>query len=260
MVRGLNSFKDWFRGYESVYAVIGGTACDLLMSEVGGQFRATKDIDMVLIVEALTPDFGSRLWEYIKNAGYEHRRKSTDTPEFYRFTNPISPEYPHMIELFSRRIEGIVLPPDAVFTPLPIDRDVSSLSAILLDDNYYEFLKSGTKVIEGISVIDAARMIPFKAKAWLDLEARKTKGEQIDSKNIRKHKNDVLLLYDLLPSDLRIVLPETIEKDMKEFIWKNIDGNETRLLHIAKIYGIDEKIPTLQMKKEQRKTGNKAPF
>jgi len=243
MVRGLNSFKEWFRGYENFYAVIGGTACDLLMSEVGGQFRATKDIDMVLIVEAITPDFGSRLWEYIKTAGYEHRRKSTNTPEFYRFTDPNSQEYPHMIELFSRRIEGITLPSDAVLTPFPVDGDISSLSAILLDDNYYEFLKSGIRIIDGISVIDASRLIPFKAKAWLDLEARRAKGEQIDSRNIRKHKNDVLQLYDLLPADMRIVLPETIEKDMKEFILRNIDGNEEKLLHISKIYEIDESLP-----------------
>jgi hypothetical protein len=30
MVRGLDGFKEWFKGYESNYAVIGGTACDLL--------------------------------------------------------------------------------------------------------------------------------------------------------------------------------------------------------------------------------------
>lgn len=36
-----------------------------------------------------------------------------------------------------------------VLTPLPIDEDISSLSAILLDDDYYEFLKQG-KVTMGI--------------------------------------------------------------------------------------------------------------
>ncbi|MDD3898415.1 MAG: tyrosine-type recombinase/integrase, partial [Syntrophomonadaceae bacterium] len=40
------------------YAIIGGTACDLLMSEDGLDFRATRDIDIVLIVESLTPEFG----------------------------------------------------------------------------------------------------------------------------------------------------------------------------------------------------------
>lgn len=60
MVIGFKSFQEWFHGYENQYAVIGGTACDLLMSEEGLEFRATKDVDLVLIVEAITPEFGSR--------------------------------------------------------------------------------------------------------------------------------------------------------------------------------------------------------
>ena len=51
MVRGIESFKEWFKGYENQYVIIGGTACDLLMSDSGLEFRATKDIDLVLIIE-----------------------------------------------------------------------------------------------------------------------------------------------------------------------------------------------------------------
>ena len=49
MARGIDSFKEWFRGFESNYVVIGGTACDLLMGETGAAFRTTRDIDMVLV-------------------------------------------------------------------------------------------------------------------------------------------------------------------------------------------------------------------
>jgi len=136
MVRGINSFKEWFSGYEDNYVIIGGTACDLLMGAVGETFRATRDIDMVLIVEALSADFGSHIWEYVKKAGYEQRLKNTGTPEYYRFINPMSSEYPAMIELFSRRVEGVTLPTNSVLTPLPIDDETSSLSAILLDNDY----------------------------------------------------------------------------------------------------------------------------
>jgi len=82
MARGLDSFKDWFRGYETNYAIIGGAACDLLMSAAALDFRVTRDLDMVLFIEALSPDFGSRFWEYVKSAGYEHLRISTNMPEF----------------------------------------------------------------------------------------------------------------------------------------------------------------------------------
>lgn len=70
MVTGFESFKQWFSEYSEQYAIIGGTACDLLMSEEGMDFRATRDIDMVLIVESLTPQFGERFWSYIRDAGY----------------------------------------------------------------------------------------------------------------------------------------------------------------------------------------------
>ena len=61
MVKGINSFREWFKGYESSYVVIGGTACDLLMSEAGDTFRATRDVDMVLIVEAMNAECGAVL-------------------------------------------------------------------------------------------------------------------------------------------------------------------------------------------------------
>lgn len=37
-------------GFEDQYVIIGGTACDLIMENEELPFRATKDIDIVLIV------------------------------------------------------------------------------------------------------------------------------------------------------------------------------------------------------------------
>ena len=66
-------------------------------------------------------------------------------------------------------------------------------------------------------------MIPFKVKAWLDLTERKLNGEQIDSKNIKKHKNDVFRLAQLITANTRQLLSPEIEKDMKEFLFKITD-------------------------------------
>lgn len=123
MVRGIESFRDWFRGYDEQYAIIGGTACDLLMTDEGLDFRATKDLDLVLIVEAVDAAFGRRFWEYVIAAGYEHRNRSTGESEFYRFRNPQSKNCPAMIKLFTRRPETIALPTDAVLTPLPLEEE-----------------------------------------------------------------------------------------------------------------------------------------
>ena len=148
MVTGIDSFKEWFKGSEEQYAIIGGTACDILMTEEGLDFRATKDIDLVLIIEAVDANFGKKFWEYVKQAGYEHCNKSSGVPQFYRFSHPITNQYPAMIELFTRKLDAIQLPEDAVLTPLPMDEDISSLSAILLDDDYYEFLKQGKVTVD----------------------------------------------------------------------------------------------------------------
>lgn len=218
MVTGIESFKEWFSGSEEQYTIIGGTACDILMTEEGLDFRATKDIDLVLIIEAVDANFGKKFWEYVKQAGYEHCNKSSGVPQFYRFSQPVSNQYPAMIELFTRKQDALHLPDDAVLTPLPMDEDISSLSAILLDDDYYEFLKQGKVTVDGVTVLDAAYLIPFKAKAWMDLTDRKAAGEHVDSKNIRKHKNDVFRLTELIDPTDRIAMPAGVYRDIQEFV------------------------------------------
>ena len=105
-----------------------------------------------------------------------------------------------------------------------MDEEISSLSAILLDDDYYEFLKQGKITVDGVSVLDAAYLIPFKAKAWMDLTDRKAAGEHIDSKNIKKHKNNVFRLTELIDPTAKIVAPERVYVDIQEFVQRM--GNE----------------------------------
>ena len=166
-------------------------------------FRATKDVDIVLIVESITAEFGRQFWEYVKEAGYEHLNKSTGNAQFYRFTSPKSKDYPYMIEIFSRNPDFIILEDDAILTLLPIDDEISSLSAILLNEAYYELLKTGQMMVDGIPVLSSTCLIPFKAKAWLDLKERKLNGDQVGSKNIKKHKNDVFRLAQLITANTR---------------------------------------------------------
>lgn len=73
-----------------------------------------------------------------------------------------------MIELFSRRPKGLVLPEHVGVTRITVDEDIVSLSSILLDDDYYAALQDSKTVIDGISILDEALLIPFKARAYLD--------------------------------------------------------------------------------------------
>lgn len=218
MVNGLLSFKQWFKGYEEYYTIIGGAACDILMSEAYLDFRATKDIDLVVIAEVIDADFGKIFWEYIKMAGYQHRKTNTGEPQFYRFNRPSTEEYPSMIEVFSRRPNMIKLPNEAVITPLPIDDEISSLSAILLNDEYYSLLIRGRTIVNEVNVLSPEYLILFKMKAYIDLFYKRQLGQQIDSKNIRKHQNDVFRLTELLIPNQIIDVSDSVIKDVEEFI------------------------------------------
>ena len=43
MVRGIEKFKEHFKGFEGKYTLIGGVACGLLLDDAGLEFRGTQD-------------------------------------------------------------------------------------------------------------------------------------------------------------------------------------------------------------------------
>ena len=52
MVKGIEQFKAYFAAFPDNYIIIGGTACDMIIENEGLVARATKDIDIILVVEA----------------------------------------------------------------------------------------------------------------------------------------------------------------------------------------------------------------
>ncbi len=217
MVKGLELFREHFREYTDRYVLIGGAACDLAMGEAGLDFRATKDLDIVLCVEALDKTFVEAFWKFIHDGKYQLQELSTGKKQYYRFQKPKTEGYPFMLELFSRIPDALSLAADSHLTPIPTDEDVSSLSAILLDDDYYRFLHSGKKELDGLSFVGPEHLVPLKAKAWLDLSERRNQGETIDSKVIKKHKNDVFRLYQIMSPDFDGEVPDSIKDDLREF-------------------------------------------
>ena len=123
-----------------------------------------------------------------------------------------------MIELFSRPQSNVVLQPDTHLMPLHIDDEVSSLSAILLNDDYYHFLLDGRTVTDGISILDAEHIIPLKMRAWLDLKSKKAEGIHVNAHDIKKHRLDVFRLFQLVRENQRIPVPQSIMEDITRFI------------------------------------------
>ena len=218
MVHGLEMFQTYFRGHTHQYVFIGGTACDILLGDLGVPFRATKDLDMVLIIETLDRSFGEKFWEFINDGGYEHREKAHGENQYYRFSRPKVQYYPSMIELFSRKPNDLHLKFENGLAPLHIDDDMVSLSAILLNDEYYECLLRGMQVIDGYSVIDMETVILFKIKAWLDLTEKLDNGMHVDADNIRKHKNDIFRLLANVSPSVRFEISGEISRDLTLFL------------------------------------------
>ena len=233
MVKGIERFRDYFRDFTDEYVLIGGAACDISFNNNNADFRATKDLDIVLIVEALTIGFGKRFWKFIQDGGYQNRAKSSGKPQFYRFDKPMQAGFPAMLELFART--EYILEEDSGITPLHIDDSVSSLSAILLNEAYYKALLQGREVIDGISVLPHSMLIPFKAKAWLDLSERDRRGEHVDSRDLKKHRNDIIRMASELLLE-RCELPDEVRNDMRIFIdAMNVTDQEIKNL---KLYGV----------------------
>lgn len=168
---GLDRFAEYMRGLEDCYTVIGGTACDIILRDAEFAFRATRDIDLILLIENRFPEVASAVWRLVKNGGYTCGWKSSDDVHFYRFTEPKNASFPSMIELFGKAPSFIEKPEGLTIVPLPVDDEISSLSAILLDDDYYAYMRSGRKTINGVAVLDEVHLIPFKAKAYIGLSA-----------------------------------------------------------------------------------------
>lgn len=218
MVRGLEKFKEYFKDYAENYIIIGGTACDVIIDDAGFEARATKDIDIILIVEALSKEFVLKFWEFINDGDYQRREKSEDERKYYRFIKPKTNGFPLQIELFSKIPDLMDLEGEPHLTPIPVDDDLSSLSAILMDEEYYKFTIDNSKTEEGAHFAAEEALICLKAKAFLDLTQRKLEGENVDGRNIRKHKTDIFRLAVLLPAEHKVELPAGIKNDLKAFV------------------------------------------
>ena len=218
MVIGIDKFKEFFAGYEGSYIVIGGTACDIITENAGFEPRATDDIDLVLIVEGLAPEFVKRFWEFVKAGQYNTRQKAPENRNNYRFSEPQTAGFPKQIELFGKASEAIDLFPEAHLTPIPVEEGLSNLSAILLDGYYYDFTLQHSTMIDGVHLANIETIMCLKAYAYLDNRKRKAAGQNIKTRDIMKHKNDIFRMGFQLPVDVVYNLPDNIRNDMQEFV------------------------------------------
>lgn len=73
-------------------------------------------------------------------------------------------------------------------------------------------------LIGGGAVLSVEGLIPFKAKAWLDLSAKRAEGQAVDEKTVKKHRNDVCRLATLLTGKEHPAMSDGVRADMRRFM------------------------------------------
>lgn len=251
MVHGLKHFADRLAEFKEHYVLVGGVAGDMLMDAIGGEFRATKDLDIVVFMK---PDqnFLSALAIYIKDGEYENKEKSDGSPQFFRFNKPRKSEFPKQIELFSKKPEDLKLLEDQHIIPIQNIEAGAQFSGILLEDEYYDLIKSNAQDGESCKYITAVAQIPLKARAFNELRDRAARGMSVDERDIRKHRNDILLFSGALPNGgnfkltglpqthlaeyIRVVSEMESDVGIKDFCRQNNLGNLSEVIASVKTF------------------------
>ena len=93
---GIDKVKEFLCEFKTNYVIIGGTALNLNLSDSDLVERATKDIDMIMLCESMTPEYLSKFWDMIRAGGYKPSTISSENGEkltFYRFIDPTDPSF-----------------------------------------------------------------------------------------------------------------------------------------------------------------------
>lgn len=218
MVAGLDIFRERFARFSDNLVIIGGTACYEILSGTEMHPRATMDIDIVIIVENMTAEFARAFWAFIAEGGYRPgiRKDKNNEPKYvlYSFDHGRA-GYPVKVELLSRHNE--IFTSAAHTEPLPIDGDVSSLSTIILDEPYYNLTVRNSFVSDGLRFAAPLALMALKARAYLNLIADREAGKKINTKDILKHRNDVLKLTATLTVTDRAIVDTEIAGTIRNF-------------------------------------------
>lgn len=173
---GFDHFCNYLNDLESLYVIIGGGAASILMEDEGLEFRATKDVDLVIL--SRSDELNARILSYVKDGGYTTKEATEGSPRYYRFREPSEKECPELIEVFARNKLHLELQEGQYIIPIH-DENVERLSAIPLDDEYFEIIQKNLVTSQsGIPLVNALANICLKARAHRELFDRKTAGDE----------------------------------------------------------------------------------
>jgi hypothetical protein len=136
----------------------------------------------------------------------------------FRFINP-KESFPVQIELLSRFPDVLGKPTGFHLTPIPVGEKIPSLSAILLDEEYYYHTIDSSIIEEGIRIANPLSLFCLKVKAFLNLTEEKKTNSDVRSGDIKKHRDDAFKLLAMRIDPLTpIELSDTMKSELSIFI------------------------------------------
>ncbi|ENP3611606.1 hypothetical protein ACDC01_004623 [Salmonella enterica] len=219
-MHGQDFLSNYLGSYTNDYVLIGGNACVLNFEKIKVEFRATADLDIVLIVDNENDKFYAHLCNYLVENGYTgglYRCKENDSCA-YRFTlkGPQKVERPKIIELFSKKPDYFDADKSEKLhiTPIETEEGISNLSAILLDDEVYNFVIKHKCKIDNVSTVNLHCLFGLKSIAWHNNEVLYSEGK-VKEVNVYKHPADMVRIATVLEENT-YSYPKTIFESIQE--------------------------------------------
>ena len=241
MVKGLEMFRKAMTPYKENFVIIGGTAYDIQLTGTAMRPRVTDDIDIIVVVERLTQEFVNAFWQFIHDGNYRVGKRINEVGAsvyaLYRFTlQDENLDYPQKIELLSRHSDLLGEPSGFHIEPIPTDELHQSLSAIIMDDDFYDFTVHQAEEVDGLLVANNLALIVLKVNAYLNLTKEREEGREVNGKDIRKHRSDVLKLVAAGAYPEPVVVVPKIYDAIQSFV---VD-NEQNTKALADALGVSE--------------------
>lgn len=238
IIQGQEKFADFFNQFPNSYVLIGGVACKLYLTQAGVTSRATKDFDVVLVYNKIadSQDFSKLFYEFVQEAGYSVDWTKENHFQHYRFQKANNKSYPEQIELLSRADIIASYMEQSRHMPIPTPEDLSNLSAIVLDEDYYSLVQQNYIQVGGLNIASPECLVILKAHAWLNNLHDKEQGYYCNTQDIKKHKTDTIrLIYAIDPENSKVKYPSNavIINDMLEYFQK-IAADRIEVGHIVK--------------------------
>ena len=210
----IETLLEYLKEYKDSYFLIGGQATALHFAKAGLDFRVTKDFDIVLVTEASNTRFFKSIEEMIIEGNYSECF-SNGKRTAYRFAKPVSNKFPKIIEFFAEE-NAFPESNDKRFAKLNITVNEERISAIVLNQDLYQFAKKHVEIIDNIPVLDKYGLIVSKAVAYFK-NHELYHQHKVDKTDYLKHRRDIYRLLSIMEEKKNEELPISLQITIKQY-------------------------------------------